>query len=125
MLKLRIALVLGSLALAGGMLAGATVARAQPKPAAKGAPAATQPAPTAAGEDKLQKAIAEEEKLKAAEKAAEENRKREAEEARAKERAEELKKAKAKQQALEAQCQFRPVMSDDDIDKCRVAYPSR
>jgi len=33
------------------------------------------------------------------------------------------KQAKARQQALEAQCQIKPVMSDDDIQKCRVAYP--
>ncbi len=124
--KRRMALVLGSLAFAGGMLVEATAARAQPKPAMKGAPAATQaPAAPVTAEDKLQKAIAEEEQQKAAEKAAQEKRRREEAEALAKERAEEMKKAKAKQQALEAQCQVKPVMTDDDIAKCRTAYPFR
>ena len=39
------------------------------------------------------------------------------------ERAEAEKKAKAKQQQLEVQCLIKPVMSDADIEKCRVAYP--
>jgi len=33
------------------------------------------------------------------------------------------KEAKARQQALEARCQIKPVMSDEDIQNCRVAYP--
>jgi hypothetical protein len=79
----------------------------------------------AAGDEKLQKAIAEEEKQKAAEAAAADARKKEEEAVRAKERAEEQKRAKAKREAIERQCQFKPVMSDDDIAKCRAAYPSR
>ena len=79
----------------------------------------------AAGDEKLQKAIAEEEKQKAAEKAEEEKKKVEAAQMRARERAEEEKKAKAKREALERQCQFKPVMTDDDMAKCRAAYPSR
>ena len=79
----------------------------------------------AAGEEKLQKAIAEEEKQKAAEAAEADKKKREAAEQRARDRAEEEKKAKAKREALERQCQFKPVMTDDDIAKCRAAYPSR
>ena len=33
------------------------------------------------------------------------------------------KVAKAQQQALQAKCQIKPVMSDEDIQNCRVAYP--
>jgi hypothetical protein len=33
------------------------------------------------------------------------------------------KEAKARRQELEAKCQIKPVMSDEDIENCRVAYP--
>lgn len=33
------------------------------------------------------------------------------------------KQAKARQRALEAKCQIKPVMSDADIENCRIAYP--
>jgi len=50
---------------------------------------------------------------------AEEQKKQEREQARL----EAEKVAKAKQQALEAKCRIKPVMSDEDIENCRVAYP--
>jgi hypothetical protein len=48
--------------------------------------------------------------------------KRGAEEKRAQAKLEQEKEAKARREQLLSQCAIRPVMSDEDIAKCRAAY---
>jgi hypothetical protein len=77
-------------------------------------------------EEKLRRAIEQEEKEKAAEakRAAQEagRAKSEAEEKSRLDRLEQEKEAKREREKREAQCVVKPVMTDDEIEKCRRAY---
>ena len=79
-----------------------------------------------AGEAKLKQAIEEEEKAKAAEEKKNamlaDRDKQEAEEKRKVAKLEAEKKAKAEKERRESLCQFKPVMTDQDISNCRAAY---
>jgi colicin import membrane protein len=107
-----------------GVAAGAALATAARSSAT--APADATEAARKQGEEKLKKAIEEEEKAKAAEAkrdaALAEREKQEAEERKRIARVEAEKKAKAEKEKREAACQFKPVMSDEDIANCRTAY---
>ena len=88
----------------GLLIACAAASHAQaPKPQAAPAPAAV-PAPAAAPAQ------------------AQDDQKRAAEEKRAQAKLEQEKQAKAKRDQLMSQCVIKPVMSDDEIAKCRAAY---
>jgi len=107
-----------------GAAAGAAMATAARSSAA--APADTTEAARKQGEEKLKKAIEEEEKAKAAESkrdaALAEREKQDAEERKRIAKLEAEKKAKAEKEKREAACQFKPVMTDEDIANCRTAY---
>ena len=104
-------------------LAFATAAIAQPKSVA---PANQQPATGAAtqarmkeAEDKLARAADEEEKRAAVLKAYEEEQ---AERQKQLAREKEERDARRARTAYEAQCQFKSVMSDEDIARCRSIH---
>jgi len=102
-------------------LAFATATIAQPKSVAPAAPpvdAATQARMNEA-EDKLKRAAEEEEKRAAVLKAYEEEQ---AERQKQLAREKEERDARRARTAYEAQCQFKPVMTDEDIARCRSIH---